>query len=183
MLRHGRGRDEGRGGAAAGGLDGVGGGRHRRGHPLLPGVCGARFGRWFGRCGASARRCWCWWIIRSSTCDLRASPPASAFRFCSISRRRRGRGGAGRVKKIRRRVSRLAVILPFERAFFEQHGIAGGLRRSSAGRGRRAMGERERRTTVARALAQKQDRAAAARQPARRGRAAAAGVFAARRRG
>ena len=30
----------------------------------------------------------------------------------------------GRVKKIRRRVSRLAVILPFERAFFEQHGIA-----------------------------------------------------------
>ena len=30
----------------------------------------------------------------------------------------------GRVKKIRRRVSRLAVILPFEQAFFEQHGIA-----------------------------------------------------------
>lgn len=30
----------------------------------------------------------------------------------------------GRVKKIRRRVSRLAVILPFEQAFFAQHGIA-----------------------------------------------------------
>ena len=30
----------------------------------------------------------------------------------------------GRVKKIRRRVSRLAVILPFEQAFFERHGIA-----------------------------------------------------------
>ena len=61
--------------------------------------------------------------IPGSTCTWPRRHAAPAFRCCTTSRRSSGPGGPQRAKRLAAACDRLAVILPFEEAFFRNVGV------------------------------------------------------------